>query len=229
MFFWDWTVIILIPGLLLSLIAQLMVSSAYSKYSSIPAMCGMTGRQAAEQILRQGGVPGVTVTRTSGTLTDHFDPRSGVIRLSGGVYDTCSIASIAVAAHESGHAMQYASGYKPLAIRNALLPVVNLGSSLAMPVFIIGLIFNSSVPVLCDIGILLFSLAVLFQLITLPVEFDASRRAMKALQGEGILSVDEASGARKVLTAAALTYVAAMLMSLLQLVRLIAIRNSSRR
>ena len=133
MFFWDWTVIILIPGLLLSLIAQLMVSSAYSKYSSIPAMCGITGRQAAEQILRQGGVPGVTVTRTSGTLTDHFDPRSGVIRLSGGVYDTCSIASIAVAAHESGHAMQYASGYKPLAIRNALLPVVNLGSSLAMP------------------------------------------------------------------------------------------------
>ena len=122
MFFWDWTVIILIPGLLLSLIAQLMVSSAYSKYFSIPAMCGITGRQAAEQILRQGGVPGVTVTRTSGTLTDHFDPRSGVIQLSGGVYDTCSIASIAVAAHESGHAMQYASGYKPLAIRNALLP-----------------------------------------------------------------------------------------------------------
>lgn len=228
MFFWDWTIIILIPGLIISFIAQMKVSSTYSKYSSIPAMCGITGAETAQRILRQNGVYGVSVAQTGGTLSDHYDPRQSVIRLSGGVYSSSSIASIAVAAHEAGHAVQHATGYAPLAVRNALLPVVNLSSSLAIPVFIIGLIFNESVPVLCDIGIFLFAFAVLFQLITLPVELDASRRAMRAIQGEGILSNDEAAGARKMLTAAAMTYVAAMLMSLLQLLRLFAIRDRRR-
>ncbi|MDD6203809.1 MAG: zinc metallopeptidase [Firmicutes bacterium] len=228
MFFWDWTIIILIPGLIISFIAQMKVSSTYSKYSSIPAMCGVTGAETAQRILRQNGVYGVSVAQTGGTLSDHYDPRQSVIRLSGGVYSSSSIASIAVAAHEAGHAVQHATGYAPLAVRNALLPVVNLSSSLAIPVFIIGLIFNESVPVLCDIGIFLFAFAVLFQLITLPVELDASRRAMRAIQGEGILSNDEAAGARKMLTAAAMTYVAAMLMSLLQLLRLFAIRDRRR-
>lgn len=228
MFFWDWSIIILIPGLIISFIAQMKVSSTYSKYSSIPAMCGVTGAETAQRILRQNGVYGVSVAQTGGTLSDHYDPRQSVIRLSGGVYSSSSIASIAVAAHEAGHAVQHATGYAPLAVRNALLPVVNLSSSLAIPVFIIGLIFNESVPVLCDIGIFLFAFAVLFQLITLPVELDASRRAMRAIQGEGILSNDEAAGARKMLTAAAMTYVAAMLMSLLQLLRLFAIRDRRR-
>ena len=228
MFFWDWSIIILIPGLIISFSAQMKVSSTYSKYSSIPAMCGVTGAETAQRILRQNGVYGVSVAQTGGTLSDHYDPRQSVIRLSGGVYSSSSIASIAVAAHEAGHAVQHATGYAPLAVRNALLPVVNLSSSLAIPVFIIGLIFNESVPVLCDIGIFLFAFAVLFQLITLPVELDASRRAMRAIQGEGILSNDEAAGARKMLTAAAMTYVAAMLMSLLQLLRLFAIRDRRR-
>lgn len=228
MFFWDWSIIILIPGLIISFIAQMKVSSTYSKYSSIPAMCGVTGAETAQRILRQNGVYGVSVAQTGGTLSDHYDPRQSVIRLSGGVYSSSSIASIAVAAHEAGHAVQHATGYAPLAVRNALLPVVNLSSSLAIPVFIMGLIFNESVPVLCDIGIFLFAFAVLFQLITLPVELDASRRAMRAIQGEGILSNDEAAGARKMLTAAAMTYVAAMLMSLLQLLRLFAIRDRRR-
>ena len=228
MFFWDWSIIILIPGLIISFIAQMKVSSTYSKYSSIPAMCGVTGAETAQRILRQNGVYGVSVAQTGGTLSDHYDPRQSVIRLSGGVYSSSSIASIAVAAHEAGHAVQHATGYAPLAVRNALLPVVNLSSSLAIPVFIIGLIFNESVPVLCDIGIFLFAFAVLFQLITLPVELDASRRALRAIQGECILSNDEAAGARKMLTAAAMTYVAAMLMSLLQLLRLFAIRDRRR-
>ena len=228
MFFWDWSIIILIPGLIISFIAQMKVSSTYSKYSSIPAMCGVTGAETAQRILRQNGVYGVSVAQTGGTLSDHYDPRQSVIRLSDGVYSSSSIASIAVAAHEAGHAVQHATGYAPLAVRNALLPVVNLSSSLAIPVFIIGLIFNESVPVLCDIGIFLFAFAVLFQLITLPVELDASRRAMRAIQGDGILSNDEAAGARKMLTAAAMTYVAAMLMSLLQLLRLFAIRDRRR-
>ena len=142
MFFWDWSIIILIPGLIISFIAQMKVSSTYSKYSSIPAMCGVTGAETAQRILRQNGVYGVSVAQTGGTLSDHYDPRQSVIRLSGGVYSSSSIASIAVAAHEAGHAVQHATGYAPLAVRNALLPVVNLSFSLAIPVFIIGLIFN---------------------------------------------------------------------------------------
>lgn len=230
MFYWlgDWSYLILIPGLLLAVAAQIAVNNAYSKYSGIPAMCGITGADMATRMLRQNGVYGVQITQTNGTLSDHYDPRNSVIRLSQGVYGSSSIAAIAIAMHEAGHAVQHASGYTMLAVRNALVPLVNISSSLAFPVFFIGLIFNERIPFLCDIGLLLFGFAVLFQLITLPVEFNASRRAMHALQGEGILSNDEAKGARKVLTAAALTYVAAMLVSLLQLVRLAAIRNRDR-
>ncbi len=225
MFFWDWTFIILLPGLIISVIAQAMVNSAYSKYSSRPAMCGVTGAQMAQRVLQQGNVSNVSVNQTGGTMSDHYDPRVKQIRLSGGVYNSSSIAAIAIAAHEAGHALQHASGYTPLAVRNKLVPVVNLSSSLAFPIFLVGLIFNKNMPILCDIGIFLFAFAVLFQLITLPVEFNASRRAMQAIQGEGVLSNDEAQGAKRMLTAAAMTYVAAMVVSLLQLLRLVAIRD----
>lgn len=228
MFFWDWTFIILLPGLIISVIAQAMVNSSYSKYSSRPAMCGITGAQMAQRVLQQGGVSAVSVSQTGGTMSDHYDPKSKQIRLSSGVYNSTSIAALAIAAHEAGHALQHASGYAPLAIRTRLVPVVNISSSLAFPLFLIGLLFNKNFPILCDIGIFLFAFAVLFQLVTLPVEFNASRRAMHAIQGEGVLSNDEAVGARKMLTAAAMTYVAAMIVSVLQLLRLIAIRGNRR-
>jgi len=225
MFYWDWTFIILIPGLIISAIAQYKVSSTYSKYASMPAMCGVTGGEVARRILQQNGVSGVSVVQTGGTMSDHYDPRKGEIRLSGGVYGSASVASIAIAAHEAGHAVQHAEGYAPLKVRNAILPVANIASSIAFPIFLLGLLFNKNYPILCDIGIFLFGAAVLFQLITLPVEFNASRRAMIAIQGEGILSNHEAVGAKKMLFAAAMTYVAAMLVSLLQLLRLFALRS----
>ena len=228
MFFWDWTFLILLPGLIISVIAQYKVTGTYSKYSSRPAMCGLTGEQMARRVLQQNGIYDVTVSKTGGAMSDHYDPRKKDIRLSENVYGSSSIASIAIAAHEAGHAVQHAESYAPLTIRNTLVPVVNLFSSLAFPIFLLGLLFNKNMPVLCDIGIFLFGFAVLFQLITLPVEFNASRRAMHSIAGEGVLSNDEAVGARKMLTAAAMTYVAAMLVSVLQLLRLLALRGNRR-
>ena len=229
MFVWlgDWTYLILIPGIIAALVAQIAVKNAYSKYSSIQCGARITGAEIAQKILDQNGAMGITVEITPGVMSDHYDPRSKVIRLSQDVYNGTSIAALGIAAHESGHALQHAEHYAPLSIRNAILPIANIGSAMAFPLVILGLLFDFA-PFLADIGVLLFGFVLLFQLITLPVEFNASRRAMYSLRGEGILSSQEAVGARKMLTAAAMTYVAAILVSLLQFLRLIALSNRNR-
>ncbi|MFY9397484.1 MAG: zinc metallopeptidase [Desulfomonilia bacterium] len=208
--------IMIVPALILSIYAQFKVKSTYGRFSKVPTYRGITGAQAAREILRVAGVQGVDIELTRGFLSDHYDPRSRVLRLSEGVYSGNSIASVGVAAHEAGHAIQHAHGYAPLKLRSALVPVSSLGSNLAWPLLIIGFIFASQSLILA--GIVFFSLAVLFQIVTLPVEFNASSRALQALPASGILSDTEVGGARKVLGAAALTYVAAATAALLQLV-----------
>lgn len=229
MFVWlgDWTYLILIPGIIAALIAQIAVKNAYAKYSSIQCGAQITGADIARKILDQNGALGITVEMTPGVISDHYDPRGNVIRLSQDVYNGTSIAALGIAAHESGHALQHNEHYAPLAIRNAILPIANIGSAMAFPLVLLGLLFDFA-PFLADIGVLLFGFVLLFQLITLPVEFNASRRAMYSLRGEGVLSSQEAVGARKMLTAAAMTYVAAILVSLLQFLRLIAMSNRNR-
>ncbi len=229
MFVWlgDWTYLILIPGIIAALIAQIAVKNAYAKYSSIQCGAQITGADIARKILDQNGALGITVEMTPGVMSDHYDPRGNVIRLSQDVYNGTSIAALGIAAHESGHALQHNEHYAPLAIRNAILPIANIGSAMAFPLVLLGLLFDFA-PFLADIGVLLFGFVLLFQLITLPVEFNASRRAMYSLRGEGVLSSQEAVGARKMLTAAAMTYVAAILVSLLQFLRLIALSNRNR-
>ncbi|HNR50663.1 MAG TPA: zinc metallopeptidase, partial [Deltaproteobacteria bacterium] len=203
-------------ALLLSIYAQFKVKSTYSRFSKVSTYRGITGAQAAREILRSAGVHDVDIELTRGFLSDHYDPRSRVLRLSESVYAGDSIASVGVAAHEAGHAIQHAHGYAPLKLRSALVPVSSLGSNLAWPLLIIGFIFMAQSLILA--GIIFFSLAVLFQIVTLPVEFNASSRALQALPASGILSDSEVAGARKVLTAAALTYVAAATAAVLQLV-----------
>lgn len=229
MFVWlgDWTYLILIPGIIAALIAQIAVKNAYAKYSSIQCGAQITGADIARKILDQNGALGITVEMTPGVMSDHYDPRGNVIRLSQDVYNGTSIAALGIAAHESGHALQHNEHYAPLAIRNAILPIANIGSAMAFPLVLLGLLFDFA-PFLANIGVLLFGFVLLFQLITLPVEFNASRRAMYSLRGEGVLSSQEAVGARKMLTAAAMTYVAAILVSLLQFLRLIALSNRNR-
>lgn len=229
MFVWlgDWTYLILIPGIIAALIAQIAVKNAYAKYSSIQCGAQITGADIARKILDQNGALGITVEMTPGVMSDHYDPRGNVIRLSQDVYNGTSIAALGIAAHESGHALQHNEHYAPLAIRNAILPIANIGSAMAFPLVLLGLLFDFA-PFPADIGVLLFGFVLLFQLITLPVEFNASRRAMYSLRGEGVLSSQEAVGARKMLTAAAMTYVAAILVSLLQFLRLIALSNRNR-
>ena len=222
----DPTYLLLIPAILLSLYAQTKVQSTFNKYMRVPARSGITGAQAARELLRQNQVYDVKVEQVSGRLSDHYDPRSKTLRLSPEVYGNHSLASLGVAAHEVGHAFQHASEYAPLKLRSAIVPVANIGSSLAMPLLILGLIL--SIPSLVQIGIIAFSAAVLFQLITLPVEFNASNRAIAALESGGMIQRDEAGPTRKVLNAAALTYVAATLMSVLQLLRLILISGGRR-
>ncbi len=209
-------IIMILPALLLSIYAQFKVKSTYSRFSKVSTYRGITGAQAAREILRSAGVHGVDIELTRGFLSDHYDPRSRVLRLSESVYAGDSIASVGVAAHEAGHAIQHAHGYAPLKLRSALVPVSSLGSNLAWPLLIIGFIFMAQSLILA--GIIFFSLAVLFQIVTLPVEFNASSRALQALPASGILSDSEVAGARKVLTAAALTYVAAATAAVLQLV-----------
>ena len=195
---------ILVPAMLIALLAQLNVSSTFNRYSRMASRRGFTGAQAAEAVLRAHGIQNVRIERVSGRLTDHYDPRSNVIRLSDAVYGSNSIASVGVAAHEAGHAVQYAVGYGPIKLRSALVPICNIGSQLSLILIVIGL---------------LFATAVVFQLVTLPVEFNASRRAIASLEGTHLLEDDELRGARKVLGAAAMTYVAALLVSLAQLLR----------
>ncbi len=216
----DPTYILVLIGVIISLWASAKVKTTYAKYSRVRSMSGMTGAQAAERILHSAGIYDVRIEHVAGNLTDHYDPRSRVLRLSDAVYGSASVAAIGVAAHECGHAVQDQKDYAPLRIRNSLVPVANFGTMAAWPIIIIGLIFGSS-SFLINLGILLFSLGVLFQLVTLPVEFDASNRAVQMLGNQGILYGDEVVQTRKVLNAAAMTYVAAAAASILSLLRLL--------
>lgn len=228
--YFDSTYILVLIGLVICLGASAKMKSTFSKYSRVRNHAGMTGRDAAEQVLRRAGIYDVRVEHISGDLTDHYDPRTKVLRLSDATYSSTSVAAVGVAAHECGHAIQHATGYAPLQLRSFLVPVANFGSSIAWPLILIGLIFNNQSSVLfLNLGIFAFSLAVLFQLVTLPVEFNASRRAVQILGGSGMLYGEEIDATKKVLTAAALTYVAGTTSAILQLLRLILISNSRRR
>lgn len=225
--FWDPTIIILIPGLLLSLYAQFKIQSTFARYLQVRSAAGITGAEAARRLLERARIYDVAVEMTPGTLSDHYDPRKKVLRLSPQVYNGTSLASLGVAAHEVGHAIQHDIGYMPLNIRAAFVPVVNIGSTLAFPLLILGLIL--AIKPLVWVGIYAFAAVVLFQLVTLPVELNASARAMANLEGSGLISRAEVGATRKVLDAAALTYVAAAVVSILQLVRLLAIAGFFRR
>lgn len=229
----DWTYIVLVlPCIILSLWASSHVNRTFQKYAKQHAMRGITGAQAAERVLRSNGVTGVQITRVSGNLTDHYDPKANVIRLSDSVYDSTSTAAIGVACHEAGHAVQYDAKYFPIHLRAAIIPITNIGSKLAMPLILLGLLLSalgSAYEIFIYIGIACFGLSLVFQLITLPVEFNASRRAMEAIESAELLTQEEQRGARKTLTAAALTYVAATAVSLAQLIRLLAMFGGRRR
>lgn len=219
-YYFDPTYILIIIAAIISIIAQWRVNSAFSKYSRVASMSGMTGAQAARMILQSNGINDVSVQRISGKLTDHYNPSTKVLNLSESVYGSTSVAAIGVAAHECGHAIQHARGYFPLSLRTALVPVANIGSQLSWVFIIVGAILSFN-QTFITIGIIMFSAAVLFQLVTLPVEFNASARALEQLESNGILYRDEVSQTRKVLSAAALTYVAAAATAILQLLRLI--------
>ncbi|MEE1314006.1 MAG: zinc metallopeptidase [Lachnospiraceae bacterium] len=218
--YYDPTYILVIIGAALSLLASAKVNSTFNKYSKVRSRSGMTGREAAERILHASGIYDVKVEHISGNLTDHYDPSSKVLRLSDATYQSTSVAAIGVAAHECGHAVQHQQKYAPLVLRSTLVPVANFGAKICWPMIILGLIIGRFQPLL-TLGILLFGLAVLFQLVTLPVEFNASSRALKVLEQNGILGYDEIGQTRKVLSAAAMTYLAAAASSILQLLRLI--------
>ena len=211
--------ILVIPALLVSLWAQARVKSTYSKMSRVMNSRGLTGAQAAGEVLRYYGITDVRLEQVSGTLTDHYDPKENVIRLSQGVYGATSIAAVGIACHEAGHAAQHAQAYKPISVRNMLLPVANIGSASGLWIALIGLAMQWRILIL--IGIVLYAFVALFQLVTLPVEFDASSRALKVIEETGMLQGDEYAGAKKVLSAAAMTYVAALLVSIMSLLRVI--------
>ena len=226
-YYFDPTMLIILPALIFTIWAQINVNSTFEKYKRVQTDSHITGYDAARRILDANGLYDVKIERISGNLTDHYDPRSNVIRLSDSVHDSTSAAAVGVAAHEAGHAVQHSVGYFPIKIRQAIIPVTRIGSSLAMPLFLLGLILAAE-P-LMYFGIIFYALAVVFQLVTLPVEFNASRRAMAALEGDGDLTQKELTASRKVLTAAAMTYVAALATALLSLLRLIVIANGRRR
>ena len=217
----DPTYFLVIIGAVICMIASARVKSTYNKYSQYRSASGMTGAQAAQRILNSAGIYDVTIQHVSGNLTDHYNPSAKTLNLSDSVYNATSVAAIGVAAHECGHAMQHNEGYGPLRFRSALVPVANFGSQLSWPMILLGILFGGLGSPLVQVGILMFSLAVLFQLVTLPVEFNASSRAVRLLDSQGILSGEEVDGTRKVLKAAALTYVAAAAGSILQLLRLV--------
>lgn len=229
-YYWDPTYILVVIGAVICMIASARVKGTFNKYSQLRSMSGMNGAQVAQRVLQAAGIYDVQVRHVSGSLTDHYDPRTKTVNLSDPVYNATSVAALGVAAHECGHAIQHAKSYAPLSIRSALVPIANFGSMLAWPVILIGLLFNThSSGLIIDIGILLFSAAVLFQLVTLPVEFDASRRALVMLRTQGILADDELRYTRRVLKSAALTYVASAAAAILQLLRIILITNGRRR
>ena len=216
MFYYSYSYLLyMLPGLVLMLYAQFKVKHSFSKYSKVTNSRGLTGADAAREVLRQNGVDGVQIEHVSGNLTDHYDPRTNIIRLSDEVYNSTSVAAVGVAAHEAGHAVQYAKSYGPIKLRAAIIPACNIGSRLGIPLAIIGAVID--MMGLVYVGLALFGLAVLFQVVTLPVEFNASRRAISAINSTALLTKEEASGAKAVLSAAAMTYVAAMIQSLLML------------
>lgn len=229
----DWTYLtIMIPCLILSLIASSSVKRTFQKYEKQLSCRHITGADAASRVLRANGITNVQIMHINGHLTDHYDPRKKVICLSDSVYNSTSTAAIGVACHEAGHAIQYAKNYFPIRIRSAIIPITNIGSRLAMPLILLGVLFGAAgnySQMLIDIGILCFSLSFLFQLITLPVEFNASRRAMGAILSNQILTEEEQTGARKTLRAAAMTYVAATFVALAQLLRLVLLFGNRRR
>ncbi len=226
--YFDWTYLLVIVGIVLSMIASSRVKNTFAQYSKVYAVRGMTGAQAAQYILRQEGITDVTIGRIAGNLTDHYDPRSKTLRLSETVYGSTSVSAISVAAHECGHAVQDARGYLPLALRTAIVPIANFGGHLSWPLVILGIILGG-IPILIKVGVLLFAAVVAFHLITLPVEFNASSRALKGLEASGILQGEENTFARKVLGAAALTYVASAAAMSLQFLRLLLLTRGYRR
>lgn len=230
----DWTYIALVlPAVLFSMWASSHVNTTFQRYSGQRIRCGMTGGEAARMILNANGLHHVRIERVSGNLTDHYDPQANVIRLSDHVYSSATAAAIGVAAHECGHAVQHAVGYRPIKLRTAIVPITNLGSKLSMPLIMLGIVFSYTSSIFIQIaylGVACFSLCTLFQLVTLPTEYNASHRAVKALESCGRLSDDEISGSKKVLSAAALTYVAALTVSITQLLRLLLrVRRNDRR
>lgn len=226
-FYYDWTMLIVLPAFFFAVWAQMKVKSSFNRYSKVGTQRGLTGAEAARRVLDANGLYDVKIEKVGGSLSDHYDPRDNVIRLSETVHDVASVAAVGVAAHEAGHAVQHAKKYFPIRVRMAIIPVTRIGSMLAMPLFIIGLLLANYTFAL--FGIALYSIVTFFQLVTLPVEFNASARAMETLKGEGILYGDELDGARSVLSAAAMTYVAALATSLLTLLRLLLIANSGNR
>ena len=233
MFYIDWAYIVLVlPFVIFSMIASAKVNSCFDKYSGVFSRRGLTAAEAARRVLEDNGVLNVNIERVQGHLTDHYDPRTNVIRLSENVYDSTSVASIGVACHEAGHAVQHAVGYFPIKLRTAIVPLTNIGSQLSIPLVILGIFlsyYGEQYAVISYIGVALFGLCVLFQLVTLPTEFNASRRAINAISSNGILAEDEIQGAKKVLSAAAMTYVAALAVSLMQLLRSLIIVGGNRR
>lgn len=221
-YYWDPTYILVVIGAIICMIASAKVKTTFNKYSQYRSYSGMNGAQVAQRVLEAAGIYDVTVHHVSGNLTDHYDPSTKTVNLSDPVYNSYSVAALGVAAHECGHAIQHAKNYAPLSLRSALVPVANFGSMLAWPLILIGLFINGrSSTLIIDLGIVLFSAAVLFQLVTLPVEFDASRRALVMLRTQNILSDDELKNTRKVLKSAAFTYVAGAAAAILQLLRII--------
>ncbi len=226
-FYFDYYYLILVvPALMLAIWAQVQVKTTYRKYSRVPNSRGMTGAYAAQAVLNFYGITDVRIERVSGNLTDHYDPRSKVIRLSDGVYNSSTVAAIGIACHEAGHAAQHAENYAPIKIRNAIIPVCNIGSTIGIPLALIGWIFSFSILIYVGLG--LYAAVFIFQVATLPVEFNASRRAIKVIDETQLLRDDEIGGAKKVLAAAAMTYVASMMVSLANLLRIL-LRFSNRR
>lgn len=229
MFYFDPTYMLVIVGVIICLLASAKMRSTFQKYARVRNHSGMTGREAAEEVLRRAGIYDVRVERVAGNLTDHYDPRTKVLRLSDATYGSNSIAAVGVAAHECGHAIQHAQGYVPLKIRGSLVPVANLGSTLAWPLILLGLLFTGESSVMfLNLGVLAFSLAVLFQIVTLPVEFNASNRAIRILGSSGIMYPEEVKDTKKVLSAAALTYVAGAAAAILQLLRIVLLTGRRR-
>ncbi|MBQ3549998.1 MAG: zinc metallopeptidase [Clostridia bacterium] len=233
MFYIDWTYIVLVlPFMILSLVASAKVNSSFKRYSEVYSKRGLSAVDAARRVLQANGVTDVAIEQVSGHLTDHFDPKANVIRLSDSVYGSTSVAAIGVACHEAGHAVQHAVGYVPVKVRTAIVPITNIGSKLSIPLIFIGIALSylgEFYSYIAYLGVALFSLCVIFQLVTLPTEFNASRRAIKALSENGILDEQELKGAKKVLSAAAMTYVAALAVAVMQLLRLLIIVGNTRR